>query len=88
MLNKYTSKQIKKIADEYREKAKDLLNKKFLSLQNIHDTENLRDKDVDNLIDLLIFAAVYEVGYLQVLAIEDDKKEIYKEAKVENNNPR
>jgi hypothetical protein len=85
MLNKYTSKQIKKIADEYREKAKDLLNKKFLSLQNIHDTENLRDKDVDNLIDLLIFAAVYEVGYLQVLAIEDNKNE---EAKVENNNPR
>jgi hypothetical protein len=82
---KYTSEQIKEMADEYKEKAKDLLNKKFLSLQNIYDTEDLRDKDVDNLIDLLIFAAVYEVGYLQVLAIEDNKNE---EAKVENDNPR
>ncbi len=83
----YTSEEIKKIADEYREKAKELLNKKLLSLQNIH-TGNLRDNDVDNLIDLLIFAAVYEVGYIQKLASEDIKKEIYKETKVKNDNPR
>jgi hypothetical protein len=85
---KYTSEQIKEMADEYKEKAKDLLNKKFLSLQNIHDTENLRDNDIDDIVDLLIFASVYEVGYIQKLAAEDIKKEIYKEAKVENNNPR
>lgn len=60
----YTKEEVEKMSEDQREYVKDLLSKKFLSMQGIYDND-IRDKEADKIID-----GIMSLFYLEAVSMQ------------------